>query len=262
MISIFSILSAVVLYSAVAVGFAQDSADYSLWPRRPAELEQARRLVAEQKLSEAVELLRPYVAERGIAGREARQITGAINVRRYLSRSHPGANVHIVKRGENLSRIAASTGCPSELIMLLNGLVEPSELKAGQKVVYVTMKLRMELRPLQREITVWDGSTLVAAYNITAVENIKNGVNEEVVVTIRDGYMNGAPIPRQSTQFLASDREIGLSNGIKISSDARGKDALLGMDAKDLNELSLLMAVGGRVSIIWDEETFKPFSEG
>ena len=67
--------------------------NYSLWPRRPDELEQARQLMSEQKGGEAVLLLQPYVADEGIAGREARQICGRVNVPRYLSRMHPGAAV-------------------------------------------------------------------------------------------------------------------------------------------------------------------------
>ena len=52
--------------------------NFSLWPRRPDELEQARRLMQEQKGGEAVLLLQPFVTDDGIAGREARQICGRV----------------------------------------------------------------------------------------------------------------------------------------------------------------------------------------
>lgn len=258
MTSISSILSAAVLFSLAAVTLAQENVNYSLWPRRPAELEQARILMKEQKFAEAVALLQPFVAEKGIAGREARQITGAINVRRYLTRQHPGADIHVVKRGENLARISGATHCPTELIMLLNGLVEPSDLKVGQKIVVVPMNLRMEIRPLQREISVWDGTSLVAAYNIISSGESAFRENAETTVKERPGYFNDSPLAAQSTQFLSSERGILLSNGASLHSENRGSGKVIRMRSKDLNELTLLLGVGARVSIVCDEATFVP----
>ena len=253
-----SLILNVAVLSSLSLCAVASEANYSLWPRRPAELEQARNLVREQKLDEAVELLRPFVSESGIAGREARQISGSINVRRYLSRRHPGATVHAVRRGENLARIAASAKCPVDVIMLLNGLVVPSDLKAGQQLVVVPMNLRVELRPLQREITVWDGKEFVVAYNSSSVEHLSLGENVETTVQHRDGYVNGAQVSRRSTQFLISDRALVLANGVHIVSSQRGGVPAVLMDARDLNELTLLMGVGGRVSIVCREDAFSP----
>ncbi len=251
------ILSAAVL-SSFSLSVLAGESDYSLWPRRPAELEQARNLLREQKLDEALELLRPFVSESGIAGREARQISGSINVRRYLSQRHPCSSTHVVRRGENLARIAAATKCPVDVIMLLNGIVAPSDLKAGQQLVVVPMNLRVELRPLQREITVWDGKEFVVAYNISSVERLSLDVNAETTVLHRDGYVNGAQVSRRSTQFLISDRALVLSNGVHIVSSQRGGAPVVLMNSRDLNELTLLMGVGGRVSIICNEDEFSP----
>lgn len=255
MTSISTILSVAVL-SSMALVRATEEDGFSLWPQRPAELEQARLLVAEQKLEDAVSVLQPFVQEKGIAGREARQITGSINVRRYLSRSHPRAAVHRVKRGETLARIAASRACPTDVIMLLNGMVEPSNLKAGQELVVVPMDLRMEIHPLQRELTVWDGKVLVAAYNILSVENFNGKGNTETEVLSRDGYVNTTPVPKRSTQFLGSDRGMQLANGMALASETRGRGCVMRMDRKDLNELTLLLGVGGRVSVVCDEDEF------
>ena len=102
--SIYSIFAVVACCSFSAQVGAADN--FSLWPRRPDELEQARRLMQEQKRGEAVLLLQPFVADEGIAGREARQICGRVNVPRYLSRMHPGARVYTVRSGDNMARIA------------------------------------------------------------------------------------------------------------------------------------------------------------
>lgn len=259
MTSIFSILN-VAVFCSMAVMAAGDSANYSLWPRRPAELEQARGLLRNQKLQQATELLQPFVAEKGIAGREARQITGAVNVRRYLSVEHPGATKYKVQRGDNLARIAGKTSCPPDVIMLLNGLVEPSALKAGQVLVTVPMNLRMEIRPLQRELTVWDNRVLVAAYNLHSVDHVEEKQNSATSIKSRDGYINGAMLPRHSIQQLASDRVIVLENGWQLVSEGQPGGTVLRMDRRDLNELTLLMSIGGRVDIVCDDESFTPAS--
>lgn len=242
----------------MAVMAAGDAANYSLWPRRPAELEQARGLLREQKLQQATELLQPFVAEKGIAGREARQITAAVNVRRYLSVEHPGASKYKVQRGDNLARIAHKVSCPTDVIMLLNGLVEPSALKAGQVLVTVPMNLRMEIRPLQRELTVWDNRVLVAAYNLQSVECTVEKQNSSTSIKSRDGYINGAMLPRHSIQHLASDRALVLENGWQLVSGEQQGGAILRMDSRDLNELTLLLNVGGQVDIVCVEDKISP----
>lgn len=257
MTSIFSILSAAV-FCSLSVVLADQAVNYSLWPRRPVELEQARSLLREQKLQQATELLQPFVAEKGIAGREARQITGAVNVRRYLSAEHPGAFKCKVQKGDNLARISHRTSCPADVIMLLNGLVEPSALKAGQVLLIVPMNLRVVISPLQRELTVWDGRVLVAAYNLQSVEHIKEKQNLTTSIKSREGYINGALLPRHSIQFLSSDRALVLENGWKIVSGEQQGGTVLRMNSRDLNELTLLMNVGGRVHIVCDEENFSP----
>lgn len=250
----FLILSAAVLFESFPA-FAEDN--YSLWPRRPAELEQARRLVREQKLTEAADLLKPFVTEKGIAGREARQITGAVNVRRYLTRMHPRAAVYKVKRGENMAKLSHATRCPSDVIMLLNGIVEPSALKAGQKLVVVPMDLRLEIHPLQREVSVWDGSCLVASYSLAKVEGAGGSGNEETSLLEREGYLQGSAVQKHSMQFLVSDRALHLGNGMYVAGGQRVKGSVVfRMEQRDLNELALLLGVGARVSIVRDEDSF------
>lgn len=243
--STFSILSAAVCFNLL-VGAALAADNYSLWPRRPAELEQARRLLREQKGAEAVHLLQPFIHDNGIAGREARQITGSVNVQRYLSRRHPDARVYTVKPGDNVFKIAAAEKCPFELIMLLNGIVEPSGLRVGQKLVLVPMNCRMEIHLAQREICVWDGDVLVADYPITPSSAVVPAEHAMHVIAC-EGYISGAHLPRRSAQFPSSDRVVHLSDSILLTAGQRGQGKFLQMEQKDLNELSLLMPIGAEV---------------
>lgn len=247
MTSISSILSAAVCFNLLLCSaFAAEN--YSLWPRRPAELEQARRLVREQKGAEAVHLLQPFIHDNGIAGREARQITAAVNVQRYLSRRHPDARVYTVKPGDNVYKIAAAEKCPFELIMLLNGIVEPAGLRVGQKLVLVPMNCRLEIHPDQRELCVWDGEILVADYNLTSVDMAAKIVGE-TTISACDGYMEGTRIPRRSAQFQSADRVLLLANGSCISGGVKKQGVVLQMEQRDLNELSLLLTVDSPVAI-------------
>lgn len=250
MTSIFSILSAAVCFNLLLCS-ALAAENYSLWPRRPAELEQARRLVREQKGAEAVHLLQPFIHDTGIAGREARQITGSVNVQRYLSRRHPDARIYTVKPGDNVYKIAAAEKCPFELIMLLNGIVEPSGLRVGQKLVLVPMNCRLEICTAQRELRVWDGETLVADYALSSVDAgvsaLKDG--EDVQITARDGYAEGTKLPARSVLMISSHRVLRLSNGVCVKGEVRMDIPAVTMNQRELNELSLLLPMGCLVSI-------------
>ncbi len=250
------IFAAAVFCNLLLAAAAEEN--YSLWPRRPAELEQARQLVREQKYDEAVSLLRPFVAEDGIAGREARQIAASVNVGRYLSPRNPHLAVRTVRRGDTMERIASASKCPSDVIILLNGMVEPSALKAGQKLATVEMVLRMEIHPEQRELSVWDGKELVADYDILSLDGFHGKGNEETSVSAREGLLKGLAVARRSPDFPASDRMLRLRNGLTLAGEqAQADGAVLRMKQRDLNELSMLMAVGNRVSVVRDAKAFQ-----
>ncbi len=257
-----SLIFAAAAFCSLLATVASAEENYSLWPRRPAELEQARALVREQKYEEAVALLRPFVGERGVAGREARQIAAAVNVRRYLSRRHPRAHIHTVKRGETVERIASSGKCPSDLILLLNGMVEPSALKVGQKLVIVEMSLRMEVHPEQREVSVWDGDELVADYEILSVEKLSGKGNEQTTLAAREGTLNGGAVLRRSPDFPSSERLLRLGNGWILAGEQQVHGPTLRLRQQDLNELSMLLGQGAQVSLVRDEESFTPPSAG
>ena len=231
--------------------------NFSLWPRRPEALEQARQLMQENKGGEAVLLLQPYVTDDGIAGHEARQICARVNVPRYLSRLHPGAIVYTVRKGDNMARIAVTQKCPQDVIMLLNGIVEPSSLRIGQKLVVVPMRLRMEIRPWQREISVWDNDQFVAAYSIAKVEGImgkKEGQVEQVCLNSREGYLDNQPVPAKSPSYPASEKVLILSNGVVLTAGNHGGGtSRLWVEQKDLNELSMLLNCGNEVRIIYSK---------
>lgn len=254
--SIFLILSAAVFFNASLP--AQEN--YSLWPRRPAELEQAQRLLRQKEYDQALVLLAPFVHKGGLAGREARHMVGAIRVRRYLSAQNPSARLHTVRRGENIERIASAYKTSRDIIILVNGMADPSALKVGQKLAVIPQTLRAELHPEARELTVWDGRELIAAYDVNPTPDLLAGANEETKLREREGELNGARVPRTSALYTSSNRSLRLADGTLITGgNTSTKNRVVHMQQKDANELSLLLGMGSRVSIVRDAKSFDPF---
>lgn len=247
------ILSAAVFCSALL--HAQEN--YSLWPRRPAELEQAQRLIRQQDYDQALSLLTPFVHKTGLPGHESRRLISAIRVRRYLSPQHPKARTHTVRRGDNIERIATTYKTSADVLVLINGMMDPSNLKVGQKLTVVPQDLRAELHPTGHEISVWDGELLVAAYDATPSADLLTGDNEETTLRERDGELNGSRVPRTSALFTSSNRTLRLANGTLITgSDTTGRSKAVRLQQKDANELALLLGAGARISIVRDEKSF------
>ncbi len=243
----FSIISVAVFCS---IAMAQEN--FSLWPRRPAELEQAQRLHRGGKDAQVLKLLSPFLHKRSLAGHEARRLTGAINMRRYLSVRHPRMHIHTVRRGETLDRIAGACKSSAELIAYVNRMLNPSDLKVGQELYIVPSDLRAELRPKELEISLWDGSSFVAAYDIQCPPELQEGPNEDTSLAERTGELNGSRLPRASAFFPSANRKLYLSNGIILSSSGQPSPhgSCIRLAPKDLNELSLLLGKGARFTIV------------
>ncbi len=255
---IFSILSVAVCCN---ISLAETQDNYSLWPRRPDELQQARRLINEGSSDAALDLLRPFINKRGLAGREARRLVGAVRTRLYLTPRHPRTRIHTVRRGENIERIATAYHSSAEFIMLLNGLLNPSNLSIGQHLRVAPADLRAEIHLTEREITLWDGRSLVAVYDIVPSHFDASAGNAETSVQSIEGELRGTRIPRSSALFACSNKVLHLVNGILLRSSSFSSTPSIEMQARDLNELSLLLGKGCRVSIVQDENSFDPFAE-
>lgn len=249
-------MKSIFLTLSVAACFNLSTAEaqsYSLWPKRPPEIEQARRLVRSKDSDKAVEILRPFVAQQGVVGREARKITAAIQVPVYLSRKNPYAAIYTVRAGDTLNRIVNTTHCPVEVIMLLNGITDPSALKAGQKLVVTKMDLRVEVYPKMRELCVWDGDELVASYDIVALTMPPSTQNVKTKIEAREGILDGDTLARRSTQYLSSQRLLKLADGNSIGVANNNPPPNIVLNSADVNELTLLLSVGAEVLIINEE---------
>lgn len=244
---IYLILGVGVCCSGVMVTRAQDN--FSHWPRRPQEFEQAQVLLAQQKWAEAAHVLQPFVRDTDSFGCEARSVVGRTNIVRYLSRMHPYSSVYTVRQGDTLPKIASKTKCPVDLLMLYNGLTAPSALKVGQKLVFVDMPFRIEVYPTLNELAVWDGDVLVTSYKILAIKGdvVSQEDEKEMTVSSREAYIHGKRIPDNSAQTSYADKLIRFSNGVVIFSQKLKDKTTICLSQKDINELAFLIRAGNTV---------------
>lgn len=90
----------------------------------------------------------------------------------------PGATTHVIKKGENLSRIASIYGVTVSQIMELNGLSNPSLIRAGQSLIIsneaeIPPSANLTPEPAIEEnlVPVDDGGTLQDFFNDTSGED-------------------------------------------------------------------------------------------
>lgn len=86
--------SAKVFFSLLAAAFCAhgvlaDGENYSLWPRRPEALAEARRLMDRGSLPKALELLQPLAEQGGVVGKEAKELIGRLRIRQLLDPNGP-----------------------------------------------------------------------------------------------------------------------------------------------------------------------------
>ena len=139
------LISLILSVTAFCNAWASGQENYSLWPRRPAELEQAQALIRKHDYDQAIRLLTPFLYKNSLSGHEARQLVSDIRVRDYLSPKHPRIRIHTVRRGENVERIATAYKSAGDLIILINAMLDPSDLKVGQRLLVAPMDLSAEL---------------------------------------------------------------------------------------------------------------------
>ncbi len=251
--SIFLIFAAAVCFSPC---LQAGTLEYSLWPRRPEEVARAFALLNEQAdEQEILKLLEPHLNGYGIGGREARKIVGRLNAGRYLSGQRPNMEVYTVKSGDNFFRIADRLKCPVDLLMYVNGMLDPSALKIGQKLKAPPLNYRMEIRPGTKEILVWDRGVLVACYPVLK-ERLLRPLPASTKVLSRTAFLEGQPVARNSSDYASADKELTLADGqVRIASrlPSQTGDSGFQLSAADANELALFIVPGNEVTVVWDD---------
>ncbi len=197
----------------------------SLWPQRPAALNEARLLAHEARYAEALDLLRPHVALGGIVGKEVRSLYSAINMRQYMNREHPRAFVYEVQAGDHIQRIANKTGATASLIQLMNGIIDGSKLRVGQKLVILSLELHLAIHEVEKELVLWDGDVMLASFPFDKREGAELELAKSYGVTDILSYRGSTRLTQGSENYQTGDRVLGLGDGVYIAGSQQLSDA-------------------------------------
>lgn len=237
-----SLLAAVFcLQAAVA-----DGENYSLWPRRPEALAEARRLMDKGSLAPALELLQPLVKEGGVVGREAKDLIGSLRIRQVLDPNGPDVKKYTVRRGDSWTRMVNRLGCSQAMLMHLNGLMDVPSLQPGDVFKYRPLDFLIVVHVPDKEVCLYDGENFVRAYPILAM---KDTGRRNFETTVKDEQ---ASVSIYDKHYPAADKAMLLAAGGYVIDAVKGSPRSPGfyLSRQDCNELSMLTKPGTRVTII------------
>ncbi len=226
--------------------------NYSLWPRRPDTFAMARKLVSENKVDEAVKELEPLIREKGVIGREAREMVGEIRIKQVLSPELCQPEKYVVVRGDSWLRVVQRTKCPLDYLMHINQLSELGGLQVGQVILYKNLDYRVEVNLAEKEVFLWDGKAFIKSYPILMLKDV-NHANLFTTVKSETSVYNHTAVTIHSPHFAAGDKSIQLANGgfvIDSTPDGRMNNPGIYLKREDCNELSLLLRPGNKVDIV------------
>lgn len=83
-----------------------------------------------------------------------------------------GVTIHVVQRGENLYRIALAYDVPMADIIEVNGIVDPSSLVVGQRLLIPLVPLEAEAIPLTHIVRAGESLGRIAEYYDTTMDDL------------------------------------------------------------------------------------------
>lgn len=217
--------SAKVFFSLLAAAFCAqgvlaDGENYSLWPRRPEALAEARRLMDRGSLPKALELLQPLAEQGGVVGKEAKELIGRLRIRQLLDPNGPDVKKYTVRKGDSWIRMVRKLGCSQAMVVHLNGLMDIPALHTGDVFKYRPLDFHVVVNVPEKEICLYDGTDFVKGYPILSM---KDGGKKNVETTVKDEQ---APVSIYSRQFPSADKTLVLAAGGYVIDAARGTPPL------------------------------------
>ena len=241
------------------------------------EIEKARKLRAEGKLSDAQELLHKQLRIDGKRpeAKAARELLGEINTEMFFSTKMPfGKTEYVVKRGDTLWRIARQLDSTPEVIMRTNQM-DSDRLRPGDRLLVPNAEFTVTLDLPNERAVVHTGDGFFKQYPIVAI-NLRRSIQTTITTRVKgvtfwkDGTIMAASsyperlagTPRLHlatggyTLYGVSEEE-GFSESALEVSEAENKSAPaasslrgIALLKEDLAELQLLLNRGTPITII------------
>lgn len=208
--------------------------------------------MAEGNIQASVDLLAPLIGEKGVIGKEAREMLGNIRLKQVLSPDSPGMEIYTVKRGDSWLRIASKLKCPVDYLVHINQLMELGSLQEGDAIKYKTLDYRVEVDVKEKEISIWEGDSFIKSYPIVKMED-QGKENLKTSVKSKTATEGGNSVTIYSSNFSSADKSIELAAGgmvINPASEGRMRKPGFYLKREDCNELALLLRPANEVLII------------
>ena len=176
------------------------------------------------------------------------QVAGAV----VYSRQHRLERAYEVKPGDTLQRIANSYGVPWQLLANINGIQDPQNLEAGQKLKVVRGPFDAVIHLDRYEMTLMLRGLYAGRFEI-GVGRYQNLEGTFFVDDKGDG--NGVPRSLMRKCWIKLDNQAGGQLAIEGTDDPReigtsGGAASICLSQRDIEDVHDILSVGSRISIV------------
>jgi len=191
---------------------------------------------------------------------EVRGEIGAINLRKIFDGAD--AEVHKVKSGDSVWKIASAKKITPELLMRANGISDPSRLRVGQELRIPKTNFSLACDVARNELTLSNNGAFVKTYSVrtgrnagTTPEGTFKILNKKTDPTWRPGdgrvYQPGDPNNELGSRWMSFEGDIlGIHGTIHPETVGQyASNGCIGMTKEDVEELFDLVTVGTPLTI-------------
>lgn len=224
------------------------------------EFEKCLKLKNAGKLDDARGALESFVDHNPNSPRieEAKDALGGINAAIFLSTA-PGPNKeqYVIQKGDTISAIERKTKTPSELIMRLNGIEDPTKLRIGETLIISHLEFSVKINRKTQVIALFNKGKFFKQYHVRSwnAPATRNPAAASGRVIEKVAWKDGHRVVFGTKEYAGSGRWISFSvPGFTLYTDEPDEGTPkppggLGMAAEEMKELSTLLNRSAPVTI-------------
>ncbi len=188
---------------------------------------------------------------------EARDALGEINTKLFFSDApDPEKQQYVIQKGDTISAIERKTKVPSDLIMRLNKIDDPTKLRIGEVLNISRPQFSLKINRKTKMVMLFNKGKFFKEYKIDPWEAppSKSNAPTSAKVVDKSAWKNNQRVAFGAKEYNESGRWIA-TNATGYTLYSQGVDGVpkpqggLGMKAEDIEELSTLINRGTPVTI-------------
>jgi len=188
---------------------------------------------------------------------EAREALGDLNIKLFFSDApDPGKQQYVIQKGDTISAIEKKTKVPSELIMRLNKITDPTRLHIGDTLNISRPDFSLKINHKTKTVMLFNKGKFFKQYKVEPwnAPPPKSTAPSSAKVVEKSAWKNNQRVAFGAKEYNDSGRWIGTSaagytlysEGVEGVPKPQGG---LGMKEEDIEELSTLINRGTPVTI-------------